>query len=71
MVSIDVAQLQAKLQPFGQTDASNRSVRDEIAMLRAQRDLGELTDTDWSVRVAEVLGAVEAAPLAIGRPSRT
>jgi hypothetical protein len=63
-MSVNPAQLQAKLQLFGQTDASDRSVRDEIAMLRTQRDAGELTDTDWSVRVAELLGAVEAAPLA-------
>jgi hypothetical protein len=67
-MSVNPAQLQAKLQLFGQTDASDCSVRDGIAMLRTQRDAGELTDTDWSVRVAELLGAVEAAPLA-GRTS--
>jgi hypothetical protein len=67
-VSIDAADVRAKLEPFGQTNAGNSSVRDEIATLRAQRDAGELTETDWSVRVAELLGAVEAAPLATGRP---
>ena len=39
-------------------------MRDESAMLRVQRDAGELTHTDWSVRVAELLGAVEPAALA-------
>lgn len=65
-MSVNAADVQAKLQPFGQSDAGNGSVRDEIAMLRAQRDAGELSHTDWSVRVAELLGAVEAAPLAAG-----
>jgi hypothetical protein len=66
-MSIDAAQMQAKLQPFGQTGAGNSSVRDEIATLRAQRDAGELTETDWAIRVAELLGAVDAAPLATDR----
>jgi hypothetical protein len=63
-VSVDAADVLAKLEPFGQSEARNSSVRDEIAMLRAQRDAGELTHTDWSVRVAELLGAVEPATLA-------
>jgi hypothetical protein len=67
-MGIDAAQTQAKLEPFGQTDTGDSSVRDEITTLRAQRDAGELTETDWAVRVAELLGAVDAAPLATDRP---
>jgi hypothetical protein len=63
-VSVNAADVRAKLEPFGQRDPGSGSVRDEIAILRAQRDAGELTHTDWSVRVAELLGAVEVAPLA-------
>jgi hypothetical protein len=68
-VGVNAADVQAKLQSFGHGDSSNSSVRDEIATLRAQRDAGELTHTDWSVRVAELLGAVEVAPLAAGNVS--
>jgi hypothetical protein len=67
-LSISAAEVQAKLQPFGETGTGNSSVRDEITALRAQRDSGELTETEWSTRVSELLGAVEAAPLATGRP---
>jgi hypothetical protein len=70
-MSVDAAHVQAKLQPFGQTDASDNSVRDQITTLRAQRDAGELTETDWAVRVAELLGAVDAAPLATASPLHT
>jgi hypothetical protein len=53
----------AKIAEFGHDARANR-VRTGIARLRAQRDAGELDDTAWAVKVAELLGAVDPVPLA-------
>ena len=59
---LDLEDLEAKVRDFGQRDTHN-PVRDEIAQLRRQRDSGELSETDFATRVAELLGSTEFAEL--------
>jgi hypothetical protein len=59
----EAAQVEAAVAEFGQ-DVRANPVRTKIAILRAQRDAGELDETDWAVKVEELLGAVDPAPLA-------
>lgn len=60
---VDASQFETKVRDFGQRDTHN-PVRDEIARLREQRDAGELSETDFAVRVSELLGSTESVPLA-------
>jgi hypothetical protein len=57
----DTVRMKEKVSAFGQPDGS--PVRDEIAALRRSRDAGALSETDFAVRVAELLGAVNPDPL--------
>jgi hypothetical protein len=49
--------VKTKLEPFGHP--GENPVRAEIARLREQRDDGIMSETDFAVRVAELLGAFE------------
>jgi hypothetical protein len=60
---VDTERLETKVRDFGQRQAPN-PVRDQIARLREQRDAGELSETDFATRVAELLGSTDFAPLA-------
>jgi hypothetical protein len=60
---VDAARLETKVRDFGEGETHN-PVRDEIARLRDRRDAGELSDTDFAVKVAELLGSSDFAPLA-------
>ena len=60
---VDAARLETKVREFGEREARN-PVRDEIAQLRERRDAGELTETDFAVKVAELLGSSDVVPLA-------
>jgi hypothetical protein len=55
--------IEAKIAEFGHGAAPNPT-RTRVALLRAQREAGELDETEWAVKLAEVLGAVDPAPLA-------
>ena len=54
----DVALIGANVQQFGTPD--REPVRAEIADLREQRDAGSLSDADFAMRVAALLGAAES-----------
>jgi hypothetical protein len=60
---VDAARLETKVRDFGERDAQN-PVRDEIARLRERRDAGELSETDFAVKVAELLGTTDFGVLA-------
>lgn len=53
------ADLKAKLRRFG--EIGRNPVREQIGELRARRDAGGLTETEFAVRVANLLGSVDAA----------
>jgi hypothetical protein len=55
---LDATQLETKVREFGQPDYN--PVRDEIARLREQRDAGQLSETDFATRVAELLGSADS-----------
>ena len=59
---VDTEHLETKVGDFGQREKHN-PVRDQIAHLRRQRDAGELNETDFATRVAELLGSTEFAEL--------
>jgi hypothetical protein len=60
---VDTQHLETKVRDFGQRETEN-PVRSQIARLREQRDAGELSETDFATRVAELLGSTDFAPLA-------
>jgi hypothetical protein len=63
------AQMASKLRDFGQRDDHNL-VRGKIARLREQRDAGELSETAFATRVAELINGAIAPRLASeGNPS--
>jgi hypothetical protein len=65
------AQMASKLRDFGQRDDHNL-VRGKIARLREQRDAGELSETAFATRVAELInGAMAPRVAAEGNPSST
>jgi Short C-terminal domain len=60
---VDTEHLETKVRDFGQRETGN-PIRDEIALLRQRRDAGELSETEFATRVAELLGSTDFAPLA-------
>jgi hypothetical protein len=54
----EVDGIKAKLREFG--DAGSNPIRDQIADLRSLREAGQLTETDYAVTVAALLGTVDA-----------
>jgi hypothetical protein len=53
------ADLKAKLRKFG--EIGRNPVREQIVELRARRDAGGLTEAEFAVTVAKLLGTVDAA----------
>jgi hypothetical protein len=65
------AQMASKLRDFGQRN-DHDLVRGKIARLREQRDAGELSETAFATRVAELLnGAIAPRHASDGTPSGT
>jgi hypothetical protein len=54
----EVDVIKAKLRDFGETGSN--PVRDQIADLRSLRAAGRLTETDYAVTVAALLGTIDA-----------
>jgi hypothetical protein len=51
--------LRAKLSPFGASTAGG-PLRDQIADLRAQRNAGQVSEAEYAIRVADLLGTSES-----------
>jgi hypothetical protein len=51
--------LRAKLSPFG-TSVGSPVLRDQMADLRAQRNAGHVSEAEYAVRVADLLGTSES-----------
>ena len=51
--------LKAKLSPFGGS-AADSPLRDQMADLRAQRNAGQVSEAEYAVKVADLLGTSES-----------
>jgi hypothetical protein len=56
----EVEAMKAKLSPFGDS-AAYSPLRDQLADLRAQRDAGQVSEAEYAVTVADLLGTSESA----------
>ena len=51
--------LRAKLSPFG-SGAPEGPLRDQMADLRAQRNAGQVSEAEYAIKVADLLGTSES-----------
>lgn len=56
----EVEALRARLSPFGDS-AANSPLRDQLADLRARRNAGQVSEAEYAVMVADLLGTSESA----------
>ena len=52
--------LRAKLSPFGGSTSGNGGLRDQMADLRERRNAGHMSEAEYAIQVADLLGTSES-----------